>query len=226
MIADIDENFVLMVLDEGAEFSDELTEKVDEIWEQKRNASSKPIYDGTVFQVTGQTEKGLTGRFIPYRYFYAFHVNPSLFGSNPIVVAAVTGITHADGKFLLAKRSAEVTEDPMRWEFAPSGGISAEYATNKDDVDYQTQLLDELEEELGISSDMTDELTPFLLVHEEGSGVIDLCIWIEISDFTEELPTGEYTEYRWLSQDELKQFIEKNSGEVTELAKLLSHHLE
>src|SRR5262249_55469071 len=77
--------------------------------------------------------------------------------------------------------SAAVTQYPRAWELVPSGGVPGSRLGAGDLVDVEGQLLEELEEELGVARAGVRVLAPLGLVEDLDDGVLDVAYRLELA---------------------------------------------
>jgi beta-phosphoglucomutase-like phosphatase (HAD superfamily) len=130
-----------------------------------------------------------------------------------IVPLGVSGVVRLDsGGLVLGKRSQDVTQYAGFWEFIPSGGVSRKRMADDGVVDATGQLLEELREELGISTDRVRRVLPLGLIEDVADRVIDLAYAIDLSATVEELQRGilqrgEYVEVQVLCASEIEKLL-------------------
>jgi hypothetical protein len=130
-----------------------------------------------------------------------------------IVPLGVSGVVRLDsGGLVPGKRSQDVTQYAGFWEFIPSGGVSRKRMADDGVVDATGQLLEELREELGISTDRVRRVLPLGLIEDVADRVIDLAYAIDLSATVEELQRGilqrgEYVEVQVLCASEIEKLL-------------------
>lgn len=160
--------------------------EVDRLWDQR----PPYVFDAPAFCFSRVEENGkVIGHWVPYRFLYAQVVCPRLREVLGLVTLGVRGLAKREGSYLLGKRSQTVTQYPGLFEWAPGGVLSQ--------LDYQTQLLEELDEETGMKGSSP---IPFALVWNRPSSIVDICCHLEVVG--EPQVSSEYTEYRWVPSPE------------------------
>jgi len=110
----------------------------------------------------------------------------------------------------LGKRSEQVTQFPLAWEFAPSGGISIDYLTGEN-VEYEKQLFDELTHEVGMAWEFVTEIKPFMLVWDKQDQILDICAHLKVDPLgmaSASYQSDEYIAYEWLPKDQIAEFLQ------------------
>lgn len=180
--------------------SDALNERIEKIWSDEVQQFGAMRFNGKILNFIECTPDSVKGHFIEYKWLVAERRDHEIEDELQIIPVGVSGLIRCGDLILAGKRSNAVAEYPGMWEFVPAGGITPRYVIGEQ-VDYQLQLLEELEEETGISRHLVKALHPFLLVLDEERKILDICIELEVdsSILTKEFPVGEYSEFRWIS---------------------------
>lgn len=123
---------------------------------------------------------------------------------------SVTAVLRHRGKTLLGKRSAHTAVHPDVWELAPSGGLDVPKADRTDARVFWTQLLEEMNEEIGPGWSLTPGEILGLVIDPSVPSA-DLVI---TADVTSEGPAvndrWEHDELRWVPLRELAEFARTN----------------
>ncbi len=162
-------------------------EAIEALWQE----GPACLFNGSVMVLDGDLPHV---RPMEYKLFYAILHNPKIHEQYPFTAVGVRGVTIADGKVLLGRRGHDLVAYHDLWECAPGGSL--------ENGDYQAHLLDELEEETGLTRDLVTEVKPFAAVFNTDYPVIDLCCAIFLTDRAMALPltSEEYTAFRWIDQ--------------------------
>jgi len=184
--------------------------RVDELWKQAPGTA----FNGQCFTKVRLEKNRLVGQFVPYKYYFAQRLDPSLGAIQPV---AISGITTCGSDILVGQRSDSVTAYPGYFELAPSGSIDP--SSNKNGhIDYVMAAAKELEEETGIR---TSSITPLWLVIDNRENTIELCLKITVNKKPASFPIGEYSHCQWMSSAELKKLIMNNSNRFVPLSRFL-----
>ena len=105
-----------------------------------------------------------------------------------------------------------MTQDPGLWEFCPSGGVEVGcYDKVRNTINYEKQIITELEQELSLSSNDISNLIPFCLIEDNESGVIDICFRANLLiPFSSIIKNHEYSELIEIPKDKLDNFYRAN----------------
>lgn len=193
---------------------------IDDIWEREQAKHSNKLFNGKVLNLISQDREGLTAGFIEYKHLIAYLHEPRLRGVLNIRPLSLSCLTHTDRAVLIGKRSQWVSQYPLWYELAPSGGIDPEVVKGAD-IDVVAQALSELDEETGLSEKDVISAKPFALIHELDSGIIEVCIELVIRSEKEKIaltPTPEYDELHWISYSDLLKFIESHANRIVPLS--------
>lgn len=119
---------------------------------------------------------GITARIVEYRHFIAQRAQPALFAALQIRPLAVSGVLECPQGLVIGRRAATLTQDAGLWELVPSGGLDPNTAVAGNKADCTAQILIELREETGLEADQVFGLSPFCLIEDDDSHVIDIGI--------------------------------------------------
>ena len=211
--------------EEVAAYPPKVVADVEGIWQKISEITDWDLYDGKVFQLKELHSDHMTGVFNDYRYYYAQSCHPELKDEINITLVGVTGVLKCDGKYLLGKRSKTVTQFPLMWEFAPSGGVSVD-SLSGETIDYEKQVFEELTQEVGMDWEFITEIKPFLLIWDKEDRVVDICARLSVDPIgmaTASYHSPEYIAYEWLSRDEIEEFLKDK--DVVPTTKILLDYL-
>jgi 8-oxo-dGTP pyrophosphatase MutT (NUDIX family) len=202
----------------------DLTREIDARWEKAVTASGSRLFNGKLLNFVrfeeGQEKNRLVCEFVDYKQFFVQCLAPVMSDLIQIVGVGVRGITIANGKVLVGRRSAEIMIYGNMYEFAPAGSLdTTEYVDGK--VDYAAHLLNELQEETGYEPHLVEKIVPFGLVWNNDKPVIDICSFLSLGMEKEPPPLltrqergPEYSELLWVPFAQIDQFIEQHGKEV------------
>lgn len=215
----INSRFVIEVLPSPSfeHLSESQKSLIDTIWEQEQKRKSGRLFNGMILSAQEYSEKKLTGHFVPYKYFLAQTCDPSLKPALKILPVSLSALTIAGGSVVLAKRSSWVTQYPDHYELAPSGGVT-EPAFEKETIDIKGQIIDELNEEVGIDRTLVKKIKFFALIRDFQSEAVELIADIEASPYSLQSSTGEYAQIMTIPLSELAAFVEVHRNEFVPLS--------
>lgn len=171
--------------DEALEAPEELRSRVDELWEVERR-ERPDLVDGTILSVRSVVGGVVLAQPCPYRIFVARERDATLrraLGVSAIGVSGILILTRGHGIGVVAgRRAAGVTEYPGAWELVPSGGLDLRRVGRDGVVDAVGGLLDELEEEVGVSRSAVVDVHPLGLVRDLAQEGYDVCIALRAHD--------------------------------------------
>jgi len=221
----VDDSFRLEIGEEGHPISEEVADRIDSLWAQELQRLGDDLYDGLLFSASHVDDSGFIGHFVPYRYFVAQLLDPTLWPYLRVNAVAVTGITRLadDGSILIGQRALTVTQHPGFYELAPSGGIDMTFASHGT-IDYRQQLLQELEEETKITASSVKTLTPNVLVYEEERHIWELCLDVIVAPCAKEKTYPFITEYQslqWVSPKDLHSLVSDDRDDIVPLTRFL-----
>lgn len=206
-----------MRLDEAAlKLPVELRDRVDELWEHERRERPE-LVDGTILAVRS-VEAGLVhAQPCPYRLFVARErdaVVRRALGLYPIGVSGILILARPEGSgVVLGRRAVGVTEYGGAWELVPSGGLDPRRVGADGVVDVLGCLLDELEEEVGLSRTAVGDTRPIGLVQDVAQEGYDVCIAL-LADEGDLADLPEYDEVVVLSPAEAAELLSTKTEPV------------
>jgi len=189
---------------------DRIVHHIENIWANEKARRGSNLKNNTMYSLVEYKFNSITLQAINYKEALARRRAPELFELGLTVrPAAVAGIlTCADG-LVLGLRSKTVISDKGYWETAPAGGLA-----NRDP---KIQILEELEEELGLKRSQVTVPLVLGLVENVETGVIDIVLRLkskmtarDIHHSHKNYATNEYEKLAIISPNDLKQFLKKN----------------
>ena len=182
----------------------------DEVWARMR--SDKPrLFDGDIlaFGSWDADSRTIHARRDSYK---RLTVQPVV--ATGVTQLSVTGLLcvgdGADRRVLLARRSPETRVYPNLWELAPSGGIDASPKETRTmtGIEAWRQLLTELREELGVTTDLPPAPVAALTIDGTANSC-DLVFDVRLDTPIEVCPASwEYVEARWFAVKALPSYDE------------------
>jgi HAD superfamily hydrolase (TIGR01509 family) len=110
------------------------------------------------------------------------HLHGFNMGVSPLGVSGL--IVDSEGATLIGRRG-DVTEYPGWYELVPSGGLSGKTP--------EAQILEEFEEETGLTADLIHTITPFCLIHDKAHDVYDIGCEVLLNGAARSATNSEYT---------------------------------
>lgn len=194
---------------------------IQTIWDQEQKKRDGKLHEGAILSAISYDSKSLVGQFVPYKYFFAQACDPSLKPDLKIVPVSISGMTLIGEEIIIAKRASWVSQYPNCYELAPSGGIRPP-GRDLEAVDLKVQLLDELQEEIGMNRTHVKSVKFFSLVHDEKEDAIELCAEIRLKPSCLILSsTSEYSQVIAIPCQELEGFVRDHKDEFVPLSLLL-----
>lgn len=191
----------------------QLMQEIETHWQAQQVKKNNKLFNGKIFSVDKITDNEIIGHVSQYKFFLAQKLQPALFDILNIQPLAVSGLTECQNGYIFGLRGS-TTQDQGRWELVPSGSIDC---TQFNDHLYETQILTELKEEIGVTKDYIHSIHPFKLVIDPIDHVIDIGIHIQLNcNFDEvekryvQTKNNEYMKLRVTAKNELTRFIENN----------------
>lgn len=209
--------------------SGELEEEIENLWQVERARRGGVLFNGQILSATEIAPTHVAGYFVQYRYLIAQRCRPGLFDKLGVRPVGVSGLLSCSDGFVFGRRAESTTFDAGLVELAPSGGVDASGRGNDGRVDYKTQILTELFEEIGISRDNVAELTPFCVVEDINSHVVDIGIAMTAPTLSAKTilhshdlaDSKEYEELRIIPGKHLTEFIEEMGTQLSAVSLML-----
>ena len=212
---------------------DDLEFEIESIWRREEERRGNAIFNGHVLSALDITPNGLRCRVVEYRHLLAQLTRPALYRVLRIKPVGVSGLFQCADGIVFGKRGLAVTQDPGLWELVPSGGLQYDKKASGGEYDYRPQIMAELQEEIGIHAGAVSSITPFCLVHDLDSHILDIGIEM-VSSLTAERVlhlhgatiSGEYEALRIVPRGDIVEFVrEQARGLVGVSAKLIEQFL-
>lgn len=211
----------------------ELEAQVEALWAKEAERRGRPLFNGRLFSVDDLTSDHISGQFVEYRFFLAQRLEPALFGPLRIRPLAVSGVVESPDGLILGRRNSDLQTDPDKWELAPSGGLDPETCLVQGVVDYRRQFYRELVEEVGIDESRVTGVSPFTIIEDTTTHVLDLgiaaCTDLRATQIGEAFSQAgdEYSEIRLVSLSAVAQFVREEGPNMvsvtTELLRYRGH---
>ena len=188
--------------------------RVEEIWDLERERRGTHLTNGQIYTLAEYRPAYLLIQPSEYRYVLARRRAPNLKNEGLSVQAlAVTGILLCTDGLVLGRRGSVVTDDAGLWEPAPAGGLSK--------PDPTAQILEELEEELGISKAEVEAVEVCGLVEDVDSSVFDIVFRLNTGLTAQEVRavhacrgSDEYAELAIVETSEVSAFLNTHSSDL------------
>jgi hypothetical protein len=204
-------------------FSPEVEAAVEGIWQAEQARRGKALFDGKILSATAIEQDRILAGVARYRHLIAQRIRPDLFGAHRLRPLAVSGLLECADGIVFGRRAPSVTQHPGCWELAPSGGIDADETHGQ--ADFRRQILQEMEEELGLSEVVVANVRPFALVDDSDSHVIDIGVVLAcglsgaaIQSAHRERGTREYEQLRIVPFSEVAQFLSSQADRMVQVS--------
>jgi hypothetical protein len=210
-----------------------LSKEVQAIWEAEQAHRGKDLFNDLLFSVQDFSEKHIVGQFVEYRLLIAQRIKPELYEFLRIRPLAVSGILHCSSGIVFGQRHASMTQDAGLWELVPSGGVSCSSGVKeKGCIDINQQLLQELYEETGMTGSQVSSTSPFCLVEDLKTHVIDIGIKIVTSSSADKIYQNhelcnnkEYVDLKTISIPDISTFLTQEKENIVEVSRILLQEL-
>lgn len=195
---------------------------IQTIWEQEQKRRGGKLHEGAILSAVAYDHKSLTGQFVPYKYYLAQLFDPSLKRDLKIVPVSLSGLTFVGDNLIVAKRAWWVAQYPDCYELAPSGGIRPPNA-EQGYVDMKGQILNELEDEVGIESSLVKSVHFFSLVRDYKSDGVELVAKIVVKPCAILSSSSEYAQVITVPVSEMANFAASHAKEFVPLSLEMLH---
>jgi len=217
----------IRIIEEPFILPEEMNLKVERLWQAEQQRRQKPLFNGQILSAVTISSEQILGRIVEYRHLIAQQVCPALFNALQIRPVAVSGLLICADGIVFGKRTNTVTQDAGLWELVPSGGIDASKII-QGELNYRTQILDELTEETGIPRDLVSNINPFCLINNTSSHVIEIALSMTsmlskemVLRVHKEQATKEYDELKIISIAELEAFMSDDAVRLVDVSAML-----
>jgi 8-oxo-dGTP pyrophosphatase MutT (NUDIX family) len=155
-----------------------LEARIDRIWTaaaaRVEAGGAGALFNGRIFSIDTLTPGRITGHLTEYRRHIAQIEENALFGELGIRSLAACGVLRCADGIVIGRRPDGAIYQPGMWQLCPAGSVDGGALRGDGTMDYQAQLLTELQEELGLDAGSVGPVTPLCLVEHPGSHVTDL----------------------------------------------------
>lgn len=155
-----------------------LDAKVETLWrsacDRVAAGGAGNLFNGSVFSADTIRPDAITGHVTEFRRIVAQMEDPALFEVLGLRPLAVCGVVRCADAVPIGRRHAAAIYQPGMWQLPPAGSVDPGAIDAAGRVDLRTQVLHELEEELGVASTHIDLVHPLCAVEHPGSHVTDV----------------------------------------------------
>jgi hypothetical protein len=153
---------------------------VERLWQAARREHPQ-IFNGQVFTADEITPEVIRGHWTEFRRTLAQICRPELYDDLGVHPLAVNGVIRCGEGVLIGRRNSSAVYCAGNWQLAPAGSIDQGAARPDGSIDFERQVLEELQEELGLSPNLIVGLTPLCLVEHPETHVTDFGIEMRTS---------------------------------------------
>jgi hypothetical protein len=194
--------------------------EVEQIWAAANAARPTGLFNGPMLSFVALRERTLEAKLTDYRHFLAQKRAPHLYETLQIRPLAVSGLVRHESRIVFGKRAGYTTQDAGRWELVPSGGLTPRALDVDGNISAETQVLQELQEELGLSASFVKTTRPFLLVEDLETHVIDIGLEITLAASHADIEhaniqrSDEYAAIEWVEANGVGRFCAPSAHDV------------
>lgn len=131
------------------------------------------IFNGHVFSIDRIAPHAIAGHMTEYRRLVAQIEDHGLFPVLGIRSLATSGVLRCAGGVAIGRRPAAAIYQPGMWQLAPAGSVDSHAVGSDSTADLVTQVLRELDEEIGLTANQVGRPIPLCVVEHPGSHVSD-----------------------------------------------------
>jgi hypothetical protein len=160
---------------DNATLSPAMEAEVEGLWRAEERR--RHVFNGRIVSAVEITPGRILGRVVEYRWFVAQQARPELFEVLRVRPVGVSGLLHCADGLVFGRRAAGLTQGAGLWELVPSGSLDVPHeAGHGARIDYRAQILAELHQEIGVAADGVSTITPYCLVEDPETHVLDIGI--------------------------------------------------
>lgn len=187
-----------------------LRTQIEQIWSDAI-ANHPNLFNGKIYTLKNYKDGNLYIAESEYKVSFSIQKSPNIFKENPISILAVTGILLCEDGLILGRRGNSVSFQNGLWEPAPAGSLSC--------PDPKAQVLEELEEELGIARNRINEIEITGLIEDNNTSIADIIYKITIREKFNQIKSieknskdNEHDELYCVKIADLGSFLAENQG--------------
>jgi len=163
-----------------------LEQEVDRLWRAACRARPH-IFNGRIFSIDDIAPDIISGHWSEFRRSLAQINQPELYDELKVRSLAVNGVISCADGVLIGRRSSHAVYQAGQWQLPPAGSVDQSAEAPDGSINVSSQLLQELQEELGVSPECIEGFTPLCLVEHPRTGVTDFGIEMRTSISSAEL---------------------------------------
>ncbi len=154
-----------------AELPPDLDARINALWAAE--CAGRPgLFNGRVFCADTIAPDRIDGHWTEYRRVLAQMRHPDLFDRLQIRALAVNGLIECRDGLVLGRRHSGAMYLPGFWQSPPAGNVEAR--NGLDTIDLTSQLLAELDEELGLQPAEVEDVRAVVAIEHAGTHVVDV----------------------------------------------------
>lgn len=209
-------DFKLITVDRPEPIPPHLEARVNEIWNATLAENPHGVYDGPIHAMLRHSPDEVTSYHTSFRYLAACRQDAELAAALSFAAIGVTGMLTCPGGLVFGRRAGSVASNQGRWELAPAGVLSQESP--------RLQLMEELQEELGIPANRVDSVQAIGATHDTEDRVFDLVMRLhvplteaEVRDAHRRDGSSEHTELAIVPANGIAAFLDQHSKHLVPL---------
>jgi hypothetical protein len=152
-----------------------LEQEVERLWQAARQKRPR-LFNGQIFSADEFTPEIIRGHWTEFRRSLAQIDRPELYDDLGVRSLAVNGVISCHEGVLIGRRNSHAVYCAGEWQLPPAGSVDQGAAMADGSINFERQLLVELQEELGMPPDHIEGFTPLCLVEHPGTHVTDFGI--------------------------------------------------
>lgn len=206
----------------------ETATRVAALWAAERRERGSSVFNGEIFSVDQTSSSEITGKFVEFARFSAQRRDPALFGELAVRPLAVTGLLRSPDGIVFGRRLRGSMQDPGLWELVPSGFVDPDARRADGALAPQIQILRELQEEVGLRPDLICRATPFCLIDDPETRIVDIGVALETTATGQEIRAAhaglgddQYTDLMVIPRPSLADFLTCDSRQIAAVSRLM-----
>ncbi|GEM_PF-5642776 len=200
---------------------DATTRLMESAWQIAQTQRGDKLYNDSLAVCLPRTASAsdIICGFTDYKHFIAQRMEPSLRARWHLQPLGVSGLLWIDEGLVLARRAAFVTTHPNLFDSVPAGCITQRVLLPSGLVDYRAQLLEEFEEECGLSRTHIVSMTPVAFFENREEAMFDVCLTLRVNARWSQIEAAmkacdEYYDPVCVPAKEIPQFIAAHRAQI------------
>lgn len=205
------DNFEVIVEDLPREIilSDQELAAIERYWEEEQKIKAPLLFNGKLLSLHSYEPNRIRASYVDYKHYVAQTKDPSLAEKFSIIPVSLSGFTTVGDEVIIAQRAPLVSQYPLFYELAPSGGFDMTTLQNGK-VNIIAQFYKELEEELGVKPTHVEKVEALQAVVDPQAKICEICVDCRLKGAPILMRSDEYSHIHAIPFPEVSRFVTKN----------------